>query len=268
MLIYDALVEQAKIRGIPADKMRGILREYLQILILKELCKTKGGTKLYFTGGTYLRLVHNLKRFSEDLDFNAGTLTKDEFGDAVNRIRSELKRINLDFRLKFRHWENIYAADLIFSEIEKEYSIASKYAKGKGIVIKLETNRPAWRIKKETKVISGFGEVYPCICTDIGALFADKIDALSKKTRARHLYDIIFMLSNKCPIDKEVLSALGIKNDPLNVISNRVNSFSKAELKKQAETLRPFLFEESDANSIINAHEVIPVLLEKYRHKD
>ncbi|MBI2252835.1 MAG: nucleotidyl transferase AbiEii/AbiGii toxin family protein, partial [Armatimonadetes bacterium] len=75
MLTYDALINQAKIRGVPFTKIRGILREYLQVLILKELYKTEEGKKLFFTGGTYLRLVHNLKRFSEDLDFNTEIIT-------------------------------------------------------------------------------------------------------------------------------------------------------------------------------------------------
>lgn len=73
------------------------------------------------------------------------------------------------------------------------------------------------------------------------------------------------MLSNRYPVDKEVLSVLGIKDDPLDIILNRVKSFSRQELKKQAETLRPFLFEESEADLIINAHDIIPSLLEKYR---
>ena len=70
MLELEALAAEAKQRGMPSSKMRGILREYLQVLILKELYKLPDGKKLLFTGGTYLRLVHQTKRFSEDLDFS------------------------------------------------------------------------------------------------------------------------------------------------------------------------------------------------------
>jgi predicted nucleotidyltransferase component of viral defense system len=95
-------------------------------------------------------------------------------------------------------------------------------------------------------------------------LFADKIDALVKKNRGRHLYDIIFMLSNKYPIDRKVLKALGIKEDPLDLINKRVKGFARSELKRQAEVLRPFLFDEKEADLIINAHDTIPLLLKKY----
>ena len=265
MLTYEALIEQAKLRGMPPEKIRGILREYLQILILKEICRAKLGKKLYFTGGTYLRIVHNMKRFSEDLDFYAVSLLKKDFEADMERVSVELKRLGIASQINFAHWQNMYVSKLTFPTIEKSYNVISKYSKKPGIVIKIEANNPKWKIRTETQVISGFGEFYPSICTDRGILFADKIDALIKKNRARHLYDIMFMLSNKYAIDKGILSALGIKGDPLEVILDRIRHFSKTELKKQAEGLRPFLFNEDEADLLINAKEIIPSLIEQYR---
>ena len=146
-------------------------------------------------------------------------------------------------------------SEMRFSELFKE----------EGMVIKVETNVPNWDIKKETQVITGFGEMFPIVSTDKGALFSDKIDALTKKTRGRHLYDIIFMLSNKYPFSQRVIDALGIKDEPLTLVEERVASFSKAELKKQAETLRPFLFDEKEADLIVNAHAIVPQLVLRYR---
>lgn len=265
MLVYDSLIEQAKSRGMPPTKIRGILREYLQILILKELYRTGSGKKLLFTGGTYLRLVHDHKRFSEDLDFNTNVLSKTEFENLLKKITAELKRSDILARVNFDHRNNIFTAKLLFPDIEKNYNVVSQYSKKEGIMIKVETNNPKWEIKQETQVISGFGEFYPCMCTDKSALFADKIDALVKKNRARHLYDIIFMLSNKYPIDKGVLHTLGIEKDPVQVILERIESFSGSDLKKQAESLRPFLFDEKEADLVINAREIIPLLLQKYK---
>jgi len=266
MLTYESLREQAKYREMPPTKIRGILREYLQILILKELYRLDMGRKLYFTGGTYLRLAHNLKRFSEDLDFNTTLLTKSEFERLLEKVEVELKRIGMVLKVSFSHWGSMYVARLIFPEIEKGYNVISKYSKKEGIVIKVEANKLKKSINTETQVITGFGEFYPCICTDKAVLFADKIDALNKKNRGRHLYDVMFMLSNRFPIDRDFLKhALGIKKDPLDAISERVESFTRAELKKQAEILRPFLFDEAEANMIEKASNIIPSLLEKYK---
>jgi predicted nucleotidyltransferase component of viral defense system len=45
------------------------VREYWEMLILKELTESLLGEKLVFIGGTALRLVYNSPRFSDDLDF-------------------------------------------------------------------------------------------------------------------------------------------------------------------------------------------------------
>lgn len=265
MLTLEALLNYSKERRMPASKVRGIVREYLQVLILKELYRSESGRKLFFTGGTYLRLVHGTKRFSEDLYFNAAGLKKGDFETTAQVIARELKRLNIQCVVEFRHWKNIYAADLIFPEIEKEYRIVSEYSRKEGVVIKFETNSPKWKIDPQTEVISGFSELYPCQCTQRGAFFADKIDALLTKTRGRHLYDIIFMLAQSYPIDIKVLKFLGYSKDPLELILSRVKEFSARELNAQAQALRPFLFEEADAELIVNAHSIIPSILEKYR---
>ena len=264
MLELESLSAEAKQRGMPTGKMRGILREYLQVLILKELYKLPDGKKLYFTGGTYLRLVHQTKRFSEDLDFNVDKMKKGDFEGLLEKTQSNLKKEGFEIKLAFGHWDNILVGEFVFPDIEEYYGVVSPHRRKEGILIKFEANQPSWKIKTESLVVTGFGNMFPIICTHSGALFADKIDALIKKNRARHLFDIMFMLSKKYPFDMVVLKALGIKDHPLEAILKRVESFSAAELKKQAEQLRPFLFEESEAELIVNAHEVIPQLIRGY----
>ena len=90
--------------------------------------------------------------------------------------------------------------------------------------------------------------------------------SLIKKDRGRHIYDILFMLSNRYSVNKNILRVLGIKKEFLEVIAERIKKLSKEELKKQAEILRPFLFDESEANLIINVHNIIPPLVEQYKN--
>ena len=267
MLTFEALIDAAKENGMPVGKTRGILREYLQVLILKEIYKLPLGKNLFFTGGTYLRLVHRTKRFSEDLDFNVDKMGKNDFENILVKISDVLEKQGLKMKLIFKHWGNLLVSEFIFPEVETFYGIISKYSKKEGISIKVETNRPKWKIKTETLVISGFGQMFPIVCTDRGALFADKIDALIKKNRARHLFDIMFMLSKKYPIDVRILKSLGVEDQPLEAILKRVNSFSLAELKKQAESLRPFLFDESEAELLVNALTIVPQLIKQYQIK-
>lgn len=265
MITFEALMNEAKERGMPGGKTRGILREYLQVLALKELYKTPAGKCLYFTGGTYLRLVHGSRRFSEDLDFNAVKLKKKDFEDAVRFIAKALLKEGFVVKTEFKYRRKLLIGGLIFPDAEEKYGIVSKYSKKEGIVLKVEANLPSWKVVPETLLISGFGQMFPVFCTQKEALFSDKIDALIKKNRARHLYDIIFMLSKEYPIDAKILKLFGIAKNPLTVIKERVDSFTTAELKKQAEDLRPFLFDETEAELLINAKTIISQLIEKYK---
>ena len=49
---------------------RNIAREYLQARILENLQKMGAFVPLAFQGGTALRFLYGLRRFSEDLDFS------------------------------------------------------------------------------------------------------------------------------------------------------------------------------------------------------
>lgn len=264
MLTYEALIEEAKLRGMPPAKMRGILREYLQILILKEIYKIRASRKLLFTGGTFLRLIHNLKRFSEDLDFNTSALGKEEFEGIIAWVSKGLEREGVRNEVKFSHQEKMFIAKLGFPEIEKQYGVISKFSRKKGIIIKIEASVRESPFSLETSVISGFGMFFPCVCTFRGILFADKIDAFVKKRRGRDIYDVMFMLSRKFPVDRKFLSYLGIKGDPLEVLKEEAGKISVEELERQAEILKPFLFDEEEAEMVKRAYEIIPLLVERY----
>ncbi|MCK5795636.1 MAG: nucleotidyl transferase AbiEii/AbiGii toxin family protein, partial [Deltaproteobacteria bacterium] len=53
----------------PARRLN-LLREYLQAFALRSLHESEAFMKIAFVGGTALRFLHGLPRFSEDLDFS------------------------------------------------------------------------------------------------------------------------------------------------------------------------------------------------------
>jgi predicted nucleotidyltransferase component of viral defense system len=50
-----------------------LIREYVQASILRSLHESRAFESLSFVGGTALRFLYNLPRFSEDLDFSLET---------------------------------------------------------------------------------------------------------------------------------------------------------------------------------------------------
>ena len=53
-----------------ADFQKHMLKEYIQLMVLDFLVTTPYVSKLAFIGGTNLRLIKGIDRFSEDLDFD------------------------------------------------------------------------------------------------------------------------------------------------------------------------------------------------------
>lgn len=78
------------------DRERGMLREYLQYLILSSIYTSKYASRLVFLGGTCLRIAYNTKRFSEDLDFDSRGLTEEEFALLSEHVASALRHTGLE----------------------------------------------------------------------------------------------------------------------------------------------------------------------------
>ena len=57
------------IRGLDPHAGRNVMREYLQARILEGLQRAGAMSPLAFQGGTALRFLYRLPRYSEDLDF-------------------------------------------------------------------------------------------------------------------------------------------------------------------------------------------------------
>ncbi len=76
------------------------------------------------------------------------------------------------------------------------------------------------------------------------------------------------MLSSQFPLDQSVWRILGKQSNPFEALVEKVKSVPLLELKKQAEGLRPFLFNEEEANLVVKAKEILPQLMKSGRGVD
>lgn len=100
-------------------------------------------------------------------------------------------------------------------------------------------------LETEAGVVNSFGEVFIVNAMSKGAIFADKVDTLRHKKRGRHVYDIIFMLARKFPVNEEILRLSGIEEAPKDAILAIINGISDGQLEKLADEVAPFLFDEA-----------------------
>ena len=98
-----------------------ILKEYIQLLILDYLSTTVWIRKITLIGGTCLRLVKGIDRFSEDLDFDCKDLSWEEFLKMTDGILQLLGRNGYNAEARDREnsrlkafRRNIYFPGLMF----------------------------------------------------------------------------------------------------------------------------------------------------------
>ncbi len=262
MMSMEYLLEEAKDLGLPVNKKRAIVREYVQSIFLAAIYRSREGRKLYFMGGTALRFCYRLPRFSEDLDFNSRDLSYEEF----QRIAEDAaKQAGLEgFKTETRYWQrdNLYTACINFPQAMKEYGITDQ--RGIGLMVKLEVNQPTWHLKTKAHVLSYYGLNYTATVMAESSLITEKLLALLNRNRGRDIYDLLFMLRKKFTFDPETLKENGYRQKPEKLILEHLDKLGPKELHRLAKQVQPFLFKEDDTILVEKAPEYARKFLENY----
>ncbi len=177
---------------------RGLLREYLQFLILEIIFSSNISTKLSFLGGTCLRIVHGIKRFSEDLDFDNKKLSSKEFVSLANKIELELQRQGFEVEVKVTEKKAIHC-HVKFSNILFENELSN--VKSEKIDIQIDTFDQGYEYKPELYLLNKFNVFKQIRITPKEIILSQKLWTITQRSRAkgRDFYDIIFLLQNTKP---------------------------------------------------------------------
>lgn len=262
MITLESLIEEARRLDLPLHKKRAILREYLQALMLNAIYKHKLGNKMYFMGGTAMRFFYKLPRFSEDLDFNAQKLTSEEYDSLLDVVAAYLRNEGFSLNIKRKDIYDVFSARIGFNSVMKSFGLTDQ--RGEDIVIKLEVNNPVWQIRHEPLALSAFGILFTVLLMDKCSLLAEKSHAFIRRCRGRDVYDVLFMLRLKFPLDKKMFSAKKISDNPREALLNKFKALEKDELKKLAKQVGPFLFKEDEIELVENASFYGQELLKNY----
>jgi len=263
MLSLEHLLEEAKNNRLPLLKRRGILREYLQVIILNSIYKHAFGKTMFFMGGTALRFFHNMPRFSEDLDFDTPHLNFEKFREILEHIKKGLFKEGFSPEVVSERRNNLYIAEFYFRDLMRLYEIIDK--RGLDLMIKVEVYKPGWDLQTEPGVLSLYGYNFSSILLGKGNFISEKLCALFNRKRGRDIYDILFMLKRRFPFKEKVLAANKIKGSPKKLILQYLARLSEKELKFLANQIKPFLFKEDDIELVLKAPLYAERFLREYK---
>lgn len=172
-----------------------MLKEYLQLLILDFLSSTPYIRKIIFIGGTNLRLVKGIDRFSEDLDFDCKELSKEEFIIMTDTILQFLQRNGI--RVEVRDKENdklkAYRRNIHFPELLFDLGLTGH--KDERFLIKIESQDQQIVYNSVMANIKGCGFFFSFPVPSDEVLCAMKLSALISRQKGRDFYDAMFLLA-------------------------------------------------------------------------
>ena len=138
---------------------RNVVREYLQARILEELVRAGAMASLAFLGGTALRLLYGLKRYSEDLDFSLeGDRTSYDPQRWAEKITRQFRRESYEVLQRTRASTVVHRVDFGFPSLLFELGLSPHAGEVLRIRMEVDTNPPAGattttsRIRKHTSV--------------------------------------------------------------------------------------------------------------------
>jgi predicted nucleotidyltransferase component of viral defense system len=179
-----------------ANAKLNIMREYLQAYVLRVLHDEGFFRAAAFVGGTALRFLYGLPRFSEDLDFS-GTrgISVVHFAALAAKIDRELKAANYDVSVVTKIEKTVFNAMVKFSGLLHEAGLSPMASQKFSIKIEIDTRPPAGAALK-TQIVNKYFPI-SFLSYDVSSLFSGKCHALlsRKYSKGRDFFDLGWYLS-------------------------------------------------------------------------
>ena len=176
-----------------------MLKEYIQLSILDFLSSTPFVRKVVFIGGTNLRLIKGIDRFSEDLDFDFRDFSKEEFMEMTDAIISFLKRSGYQVQVRDRENKKLLAfrRNILFPELLFDLGLSGH--REERFLIKVESEDQQATYNPMLRNIKGCGFYFPFPVPSDGVLCAMKLSAMLSRQKGRDFYDAMFLLALSRP---------------------------------------------------------------------
>jgi predicted nucleotidyltransferase component of viral defense system len=227
-----------------------MLKEYVQLLVLEFLSVSAYIKKITFIGGTNLRLVKGIDRFSEDLDFDCKNFSNSEFLEMTDAVLTFLQRSG--FRVETRDKQNeklkAFRRNIYFPQLLFDLNL-SAYREER-FLVKIECQDQLFDYKPIMANIKRMGFFFPFPVPPDAVLCAMKISALLSRQKGRDFYDVLFLLGQTSPDYSYLSEKCGITNS-VELKEKLLQTTATANLKLKSQDFKHLLFDKEKSQKII-----------------
>lgn len=224
-----------------------LMREYLQAYILRVMHDEGVFRSTAFLGGTALRFLYDLPRFSEDLDFSLEGKPKAGFSSVLKKIMFELKASGYEVSAVYDDTRTVNSAFIKFSGLMFEAGISPLKSRKFSLKIEIDNNPPRGAVL-ETRVVNKYFPI-SFLSYEVNSLFAGKLHALlsRKYAKGRDYFDLGWYLSKWNSLQPNIAlltnalrqtgwkESMPDKDNWRQIIYDAVNKTNWAKVKKDVE---------------------------------
>ena len=185
------------VRGQDPLTARNLLREYIQARILQGLQRAGAMSPLAFQGGTALRFLYGLGRYSEDLDFALeGPPELHDLRGWMAAVAAELRREGHNAEVSVRERGTVHAAWIRLRGLLHETGLSPHRDEKLAIKVDVDTRPPAGAVT-ETRLVRRHVTVR-LHHHDRASLLAGKLHAVLCRpwAKGRDIFDLAWYLSD------------------------------------------------------------------------
>jgi hypothetical protein len=172
------------------------VREALQARILASLQRSGAMIPLAFQGGTALRFLYSIRRYSEDLDFALERPERGyDFRSYLQAVQADLKREGYEVDVRVSDQRTVHSASIRFPGLLFDLGLSPHGNEVFSIKIEVDTKPPAGAVLATTVVRRTI--TLNLQHHDPASLFAGKLHAILQRPypKGRDLYDLLWYVS-------------------------------------------------------------------------
>ena len=225
-----------------------IVREYLQLIILR-IIEERGYSKhIAFVGGTSLRFLYGINRYSEDLDFSLVQPQDYSFDAMLKSIESDLRLYGFSVLLTKKESRIVMNSFIKFHDLLFPLGLSAQKSQILSIKLEIDSNPPGGYQTESTLIQNHF--LLNVFHFDKPSLFAGKLHAILCRpyAKGRDLYDLIWFLGQPITPNYTLLSNAYEQTEqdridftPNVLLQKLTSTLEKMDFNKILLDIKPFL---------------------------
>jgi predicted nucleotidyltransferase component of viral defense system len=221
-------------------------------------------SKLSFIGGTSLRILHHIQRFSEDLDFDCFNLSRDEFISLTDKVIGRLKQEGIKVESEDKEKDQKLAAfrrNITFPGLMFELGLTGH--REKKVLIRIECESHNYAYEPAKPIIQKFNVFTQIFAPSSDILLSMKTGAVLERGKGRDYYDFIFLSGITDPDFGYLESKFGITNQT--VLYERIlETIETTDFEMKSRDFEKLVFDPAETKKVLLFKEYIQQKLDQF----